>query len=132
MIVKGGVRLLANGQEHMDTALVDTGATSTMIDSSLAKNLNLKTFGERNVTTLGAPVKCSLADVEDIVLEEVEIGPRRILVYSFPDEVKAKLKSLGCSDRVIVGVAEVESAGYTPNTATGKLERVGFMALQVG
>jgi hypothetical protein len=76
---------------------------------------------------LGAPVRSAYANVDSMVVEDVEIGPRRILVYSFPDDVREKIRSLGCSDRLILGVAEVESAGYVPDTATGKLQRIGLL-----
>ena len=128
LLVKAKVKIMAHERGRSDVALVDTGATSTIIDSTLAEELKLKAFGERSVVTLGTTVKCSYADVESMIIEDEDIGPRRVLVYNFHKEVREKLRSMGCSDRVIVGVAEVESAGYIPNTVKGTLEKVGLIA----
>lgn len=129
MIVRTRVKVRANGREYLGVALVDTGATSTLVDHALLDELKIRAFGEREVASLGAVVKCAQTDVENIIIEDVEIGPRRMLVYSFPNEMKERLKSLECSDKMLVGVAEVESAGYMPNTTTGTLQKVGFIAL---
>ena len=127
MIVRARIKLYSSTSEFTGVALVDTGATHTIMDYSLAEHLNLKPFGEREVVTLGTKVQCQLVDVKGMVIEEVEIGPRRLFVCNFPRDVKKKLKSMKCSDKIIIGIPEVESAGYIPNTIKGKLEKVGFI-----
>jgi len=129
MIVRARVKLCSDVSEFVGVALVDTGATHTVIDYSLAEYLKVKPFGKREVVTLGTKVQCQLVDVKNMVIEEVEIGPRRLFVCNFPKDVKEKLKGMKCSDKIIIGIPEVESAGYIPNTVKGKLEKVGFIAL---
>jgi len=127
MIVRAKVKLRSDVSEFIGVALVDTGATHTVIDYLLAEHLKLEPFGEREIVTLGTKVQCQLVNVKNMVIEEVKISPRRLLVCNFPKDVKEKLKSIRCSDKIIIGTPEVESAGYIPNTV--KLEKVGFIAI---
>jgi predicted aspartyl protease len=109
--------------------LVDTGASGVIVDESLASELGLKTFGRGKIATLGATVECRFADVSSVIVEDVEIGPRRVLVCGFPEEVKERLKLMGFSEKVILGVSAIEDAGYVPDTERGVLRKVGFLAL---
>lgn len=129
MYVKARVKIYNGEKVFGDVAIVDTGITGLIIDELVAEELGLKVFGEVEVATLGSTIKCGFIDVENVVIEEAEIGPRRILVCKFPEEVKKKLKSMGFSDKAILGVSVLEDAGYVPNTGKGVLEKVGFFAL---
>jgi len=91
--------------------------------------LGLKTFGRGRIATLGTTVECRFADVSNVIVEDVEIGPRRVLVCGFPEEVKERLKLMGFSEKVILGVSAIEDAGYVPDTERGVLRKVGFLAL---
>ena len=46
-----------------------------------------------------------------------------------PDNVRDKLRAMGADPRVIIGVVTLEAAGFTVNPLTGKLEKVGWLAL---
>lgn len=129
MYVKATIKIHNGGRVFGDAVLVDTGTTSIIVDELVAEELGLKVFGEVEVATLGSAVKCRFADVANVVIEGVEIGPRRILACRFPKEVKDKLKLIGFSDSVILGVSAVEDAGYVPNSEKGVLEKVGFLSL---
>lgn len=129
MYVRAGIRVYNGERTFGDVALADTGATGIIIDESLAEELKLKSFGEAKIVTLGTVVKCSLADVSNVVIEDAEIGPRRLFVCRFPEEVRIRLKLMGFSEKIILGVSAIEDAGYTPNTKKGVLEKVGFLAL---
>jgi len=104
-------------------------ATGIIIDESFAEELELKTFGEAKIVTLGTVAKCNFADVSNVIVEDAEIGPRRLFVCRFPKEVKERLKLMGFSENIIVGVSAIEDAGYTPNTKKGVLKKVGFLVL---
>jgi len=129
MYVKARIRIHSEKKEFYDTSLVDTGATGIIADEALVGELGLKGFGKAEVATLGMAIECYFTDVKNVVIEDVEIGPRRIVVCGFPNEVKERLKSLGCSEKIILGVSAIEDAGYIPNTVKGVLEKVGFLAL---
>lgn len=129
MYVRAGIRVRNGERTFSDVALVDTGATGIIVDESAAEELKLKGFGEAKIVTLGTVVKCSLADVSNVVIEDAEIGPRRLFICRFPEEVRERLKLMGFSEKVILGVSAIEDAGYMPNTKKGVLEKVGFLAL---
>jgi len=129
MYVKARIRIYSEAKEFDDKALVDTGATGIIGDESLVGDLGLKGFGRAEVATLGTAIECYFTDVKNVFVEDVEIGPRRIVVCRFPDKVKERLRSLGCSEKIILGVSAIEDAGYIPNTVKGVLEKVGFLAL---
>ncbi|KPV64489.1 MAG: hypothetical protein AOA65_0948 [Candidatus Bathyarchaeota archaeon BA1] len=125
----GRVKVCNRENVFSDVALADTGATGIIVDESVAEELKLKTFGEAKIVTLGTVVKCSFADVSNIVIEDAEVGPRRLFVCKFPEKVKGRLKLMGFSEKIILGVSAIEDAGYIPNTKKGILEKVGFLAL---
>ncbi len=129
MHVRAKIKICSETKGFSDISLVNTGATGIIADEALVDELELKVFGKVDVVTLGTLVKGYFTDVKNVVIEDVEIGPRRMVVCKFPREVKERLKSLGCSERVILWVSAVEDAGYFPNTAKGVLEKVGFLAL---
>ena len=129
MYVRAGIKVCNGERTFGDMALADTGATGIIIDESVAEELNLKTFGEAKIVTLGTVVKCSFADVSNVVIEDAEIGPRRLFVCRFPREIRERLKLMGFSEKIILGVSAIEDAGYIPNTKKGVLEKVGFLAL---
>jgi len=129
MYVRARIKVCDGEKVFSDMALADTGATGIIIDESVAEELGLKTFGKAEIVTLGTVVKCSFANVSNVIVEDAEIGPRRLFVCKFPREVKERLKLMGFSERIILGVSAIEDAGYIPNTKKGVLEKVGFLAL---
>jgi len=129
MYVKAKIRIHSEAGEFDGIALVDTGATGIIADEAFLGELGLRSFGRAEVATLGRKVECRFTDVKNVAIEDAEIGPRRIVVCRFPNEVKERLKSLDCSEKIILGVSALEDAGYIPNTVKGALDKVGFLAL---
>jgi hypothetical protein len=117
MYIRARIKPCNGGKEFDDVVLVDAGATGIMTDESLVEELGLKTFGRVKIAALGATV------------EDVEIGPRRVLVCSFPEEVKERLKLMGFSEKVILGVSAIEDAGCVPDTEKGVLWKIVFLVL---
>ena len=94
----------------------DTGPTGIIIDESDAEELKLKTFSEaKKIVTLGTVVKCSFADVS--IIEDAEVGLRRLFVCRFPRKVRERLKLMGFSEKKILGVSAIEepSISHGPN-----------------
>jgi predicted aspartyl protease len=129
MYVRAKVELRNGSRVFSGVALVDTGAAGVIVDESVAEQLGLKTFGEGVIVTLGSAVRCRFADVSSVVVEDTDIGPRRVAVCRFPEEVKERLKALGFSEGVVLGVSAVEDAGYVPDTREGVLRKVGLLAI---
>ena len=129
MHVRARVELRNGDRSLSGVALVDTGTTGVIIDESVAEQLGLKTFGEGVIVTLGSAVRCRFADVGSVVVEDTDIGPRRVAVCRFPEEVKERLKALGFSEGVVLGVSAVEDAGYVPDTREEVLRKVGLLAI---
>jgi len=96
------------GRSVKASALVDTGATFTVITQTIAKQLGLKSTGERvKVTTERG------ADELDLTHALLEVdGKRRIM----PVLVSRSL------DRVLLGVITLEAMQLRVNPASGKLE----------
>jgi predicted aspartyl protease len=127
--VRARVEMRNGGRVLSAVVLVDTGATGVVVDEGMAEQLGLELFGEGKIVTLGSVVKCCFADVGSMAVEDVDIGSRRVAVCRFPEEVKGRLRPLGFSEGVILGVSAVEDAGYVPDTREGVLRRAGFLAL---
>lgn len=78
MYVKATIKIHNEGRVFSDSVLVDTETTGIIVDERVAEELGLQVFGEVKVVTLGS------ADIANVVIEDVEIGPRRILACGFP------------------------------------------------
>jgi clan AA aspartic protease len=90
------------------TALVDTGATFTVIPESISKDLNLNPIGEK--------VKVSTAkgyDELDLTHAVLEIGEKRRIM---PILISKQI------DRVLIGVTTLEAMQLRVNPLTKKLE----------
>ena len=99
MYVRAGVKVCNGERTFGDVALADTGATGIILDEPAAEEIKLKTFGEAKIVTLGTVVKCSFADVSNVIIEDTEMGPRRLSVCRFLHEIKEKLKLMGSLKR---------------------------------
>jgi predicted aspartyl protease len=129
MYVRAKVELRNDSRVFSGVALVDTGAAGVIVDESVAEQLGLKTFSEGVIVTLGSAVRCRFADVGSVVVEDTDIGPRRVAVCRFPEIVKERLRALGFSEVVVLGVSAVEDAGYVPDAGEGVLRKVGLLAI---
>ena len=112
-------------------AVVDTGSLMSIVDEGAAGTLGLTPTGRTvELTTLpGEEVLCNEVLVKVFELEDERLVSERVAVCELPDNVKGKLKAMGADPWLIIGVVTLEAAGFTVNPLTGKLEKVGWLAL---
>ena len=123
---------LMGGRASMEgIAVVDAGSLMSVVDRSAAETLGLTPTGRTvKLTTLsGEEVLCNEVVVKVFELEDERLVSERVAVCELPDNVKGKLKAMGADPRLIIGVVTLEAAGFTVNPLTGKLEKVGWLAL---
>lgn len=112
-------------------AIVDTGSLLSIIDENIAEKLGLKRT-ERTIrlTTLsGEEVICSEMLTSAFEIESEKLVSERVAVCKLPNNVSEKLRVMGVYDGVIVGVVTLETAGFTVNPLSGKIEKVRWLAL---
>ena len=111
-----------------ETALVDTGATLTLLDRRAAEDVGVRLTGRkvRVVVADGHEVVGELAVVESIVVEGEELPGAHVLVVDVPRRLVDMLRSFNLSDRCILGASTLEILGLAPNTVTGRVEKVGL------
>jgi len=128
---KARFKLLGERTSMEGTTVVDTGSLMSIIDRGAAETLGLTPTGRTiKLTTLsGEEVLCNEMLVKVFELEDEKLVSERVAVCELPDNVKGKLKAMGADPRVIIGVVTLEAAGFTVNPLTGKLEKVGWLAL---
>ncbi len=89
-------------------ALVDTGATFTVIPTGIARELNLQPTGEKVKVTTAKGI-----DTLDLTHATLELdSKRRIMPVLISDHI----------DRVLLGVIALEAMEMRVNPMTGKLE----------
>ncbi len=113
-------------------ALVDTGSPMTVVDRGVAEALGLRPTGRtvKLATLSGVEVLCSEAVAELFEVEGEALAYERAAVCELPGSVREKLSAMGADPSLIIGVITLEAAGFAVNPVTGKLERVGWLALQ--
>ncbi|WP_069806602.1 retroviral-like aspartic protease family protein [Vulcanisaeta thermophila] len=99
-------------------ALVDTGATYTVIPRKLAEELGIRGLG----TFVNVLTAKGYARLEEALVTMEIMNERRNQVVLLSDDV----------DMVIVGVITLESMGFIVDPTTGKLERSGVFLLLAG
>jgi predicted aspartyl protease len=129
--VKAKVVLRGSRASRELVALVDTGASMTVIDPSLADELGVEFTGKERalITASGQKLVGRVAIVKELVVEGEALDYERVLVLSFNDDVKRLLRDLGADPTIILGVTTLESAGLVPDLVTGRLKKVGLMLL---
>ncbi len=112
-------------------AIVDTGSLMSIIDEEVAEKLGLKRTGRTvKLTTLSSEgVLCNEMLAKSFEVEGETLTYERVAVCKLPENVKEKLKAMGVSQFLIIGVITLEAAGFAVNPLTGKLEKVGWIAL---
>ncbi len=112
-------------------AIVDTGSLMSVVDEEVAKALGLRPSGRtvRLTTLSGEEVSCNEMLTEFFEVEGETLAYERVAVCKLPDSVKKKLGAMEVDPRLIIGVVTLEAAGFTVNPVTGKLEKVGWLAL---
>ena len=126
MIVKGHVLLRGDVGSEECEALVDTGASMTVIDRSMAERLGATYMRRKRslVSATGHRLEGEVGIVRELMIEGEPLDYEKVLVVEFGDEVKTALRKLDVCDSLILGVTTVELADFIPDTSTGRLRKV--------
>jgi len=114
-----------------EVALVDAGSTYTLIDRELAQKVSAR-FMDKKVRVVVADVHevtGDLAIVDEFSVEGEALPFAHVLIIDFPVELAKRLESLGLSKQVILGLLTIETLGLAPDTATGRLKKVGALLI---
>jgi predicted aspartyl protease len=131
MLVKTSIEVAGFRGSRKGLAIVDTGASLTLLDEIVARDIGVRMTGRELSLTVadGHEVKGLLAIVDKLRVEDEELPGAHVAVISFPERLRDRLSMLNVDNWVIVGLATLEILGLTPNVKTGKLEKVGVLAL---
>jgi len=131
VLVKAGFRVIGSRGSIEGVALVDTGASLTMLDRGVAGDIGVEYVGRRVrvVVADGHEVEGELAIVDKLVVEGEELPYAYVVVLDFPARVRERLEEEGLSDRCIIGLTTLELLQLVPDIATGKLRRTSALLL---
>ena len=133
MLVKANVSVVGAKDSVTGIALVDTGASITLLDEAIANRIEVRYLGRRLglVVADGHGVSAELAIVNKLIVEGEELPGAHIAVFRFSDEIRKRLKAHEVMDGCIIGLSTLEILGLAANTTTGKVERVGSLLLSI-
>ena len=131
MLVKADVSFVGPKGSVSGTALVDAGASITLLDEEVADKIGARLVGRRTrlVVTDGHEVSGELAIVDRLVIDGEELPGAHVVVLRLPSKIKERLKAHGLSDWCIVGLSALEILGLAANVAEGRVEKVGSLLL---
>ncbi len=124
-IVSANLRLEGTKEHSEGIALIDTGASVTLIDRDVADKVGV-THLRRTLTLTtasGHKMKGELAVINKLVIEGEELPYAHLLILKIPKEVKEMLRSKQLSDWGIIGLTTLELLNLMPDTTTGKLKK---------
>jgi len=126
-IVKATVRVEGPRGFIEGVALVDTGASLTLLDKGIADRVGARPIGRRvrMVVADGHEVIGELAILRKLVVEGEELPGAHVALIDFPEELVRRLRSLGLCGWCVIGLSTLELLGLAPNTAVGRVERIG-------
>ena len=131
-IVKARLRVEGSRGYSEGIALVDTGASVTIIDRDVADKVDV-TYVKRTLTLTtasGHKMDGELAVINKLIIEGEELPYAHLLILKIPGEVKEMLKSKELGDWGIIGLTTLELLNLTPDTTTGKLKKTeSFMLI---
>ena len=131
MLVKASIEAIGYRGSRKGLAIVDTGSSLTLLDEIVAGDICVRMTGREPSLTVanGHEVKGLLAMVDKLRVEDEELPEAHVAVISFSKRLRDRLSMLNVDNWAIVGLATLEILGLTPNVKTGKLEKVGVLAL---
>jgi predicted aspartyl protease len=131
VLVKASIEAIGYRGSRKGLAIVDTGSSLTLLDEIVAGDIGVRMTGREPSLTVadGHEVKGLLAIVDKLRVEDEELPEAHVAVISFPKRHRDRLSMLNVDNWVIAGLATLEILGLTPNVKTGKLEKVGILAL---
>ena len=103
---------LERRQSEKVKALVDTGATLTVLPKALADKIGIKALAEREVESGGGIIK----------LKE---GEARIIIKGKEDVTRVLISDI--IDKVLIGVLVLESLGFSVDPKTGTLKETPLL-----
>jgi len=131
VIVKARVVVKGFRKSVEEVALVDTGSTYTLIDRVFAREIGVKTVDRRVnlIVADGHEVIGDLAVINELMVENESLPYAHIVILDFPNKLAKRLEDLGLSKHIILGLLTLETLGLAPDTATGRLKKVGALFL---
>jgi len=124
-IVRARFKLEGSKEQVEDVALVDTGASVTIVDKHIADEVDV-TYIKRMLTVTtasGHKMEGELAVAEKLTVEKEELAYAHLLVLEIPREVKEMLKSRQLCDWGIIGLTTLELLNLMPDIMTGQLRK---------
>ncbi|RLE56574.1 MAG: hypothetical protein DRJ40_05555 [Thermoprotei archaeon] len=115
-------------------ALVDTGATFTVIDEELANYLGVEPVPKRErervkLVGLCCTVEGKLVNLKYMEIEGRPVGATSVIMVKLSKEIKEALKKLGARQDVIIGIADLSKTGHTIDLVQRKLKYVGIICV---
>lgn len=109
--------------EDEGVALVDTGATFTILDSELGERLGVEyTEVPIKLTTFsGQELRCEEALIREIEIEAKKRVYDAVAICLFPPPLKEKLREVGVSSQVVIGLLTLERMGYAVDPVARRL-----------
>jgi len=80
--------------------------------------------GRTLISATGHRLEGEVAVVRELIVEEEVLDYEKILAARLGEEVKRALRKLDVDDSIILGITTIELAGFTPDTATGRLRKI--------
>ncbi len=130
-IVKARVKAIGFKHSIEGIALVDTGASLTLIDRDVADDIGVK-YLKRKIKVIvadGHEIYADLAIIDKFIVEGEELPYTHIAVSNFAKELKEKLKTLGLIDWCIIGLTTLEILQLIPDPTTGTLRKSSALLL---
>ncbi len=127
-------KVLLQGTKNQVTgqALVDTGATFTVIDEELANYLGVEPVPKRErervkLVSLCCTVEGKLVNLKYMEIEGKPVGATSVIVVNLSRKIKEVLKKLGAREDIVIGMADLSKTGYIIDPVQGKLKYIGIM-----
>lgn len=111
-------------------ALVDSGASITILDENIADKVEVIHTGRRRslTTASGHKIEGEIAILKKLIIDDEVLDYERTLIVEIPREVKETLRRNELAEWIMVGLLTIEAANYIPDTSTGTLKKVeGFI-----
>lgn len=129
-IVRARVRVEGFEKAREGMALVDTGASVTILDRGVAEDIGVEITKMKRalVTASGHRVEGVVGILRKMALEE-ELPYAYVLLASIPKQVAEILEEEGLENWIIVGVTALELAGYAVDPRTGTLRKTELLLI---
>lgn len=132
IIIKAKLKLEGSIRQSEGMAVVDTGASVTVVDKDVADMVGV-TYVKRTLiltAASGHKMEGELAVINKLIVEGEELPYAHLLILKIPDEVKETLRLRQLNDWAIIGLTTLELLNLMPDTTTGELKKAeSFMLI---